>query len=339
MSNSWRGPKSELAKPSPRPMDEDAASSPKDNKPVVSAKPQAAAKARQPESPVPEARRKRDSNSTRPAPKRSIDLAKVTQAISAGVSWLGGVTLQAAAFVQERSRPALKRIKPWITRGREGQLPRQTVVVGFTGLTFLLMFIFWINRDGTIQTPALTQPNYSVGDTNIDALKGVGQAFQPDRSKDAGNAEGSRNHHGKGDRVGSQPGKADLRDGAPDAQPKPKLSRVAIDPREKGKRYYTLATYSVNKEAYLMPLLEYLWSQGVEAAAINSHNSGFFQVVALQGFTRDEINQKAHKQYEDALRRIGRKWKAEGGGDDNLQGLYLQEYAGAQAKLSITKAN
>lgn len=334
MSNSWRGPKSEPATPLPRAQDEPAsAPAAKDIKAAASPKPVApepVVKARPAEKPqpTPDARRKRDTPTPPPAPKRGFDVPKVMQAISKGVAWIGGVTLDAATVVRERSRPLIKRVRPWFTRGREGQLPRQTVVVGFAGLVVVLMTILWINRDGSVHTPALNLPTVPVTDSNLDALQKVEpQPVQPLNRNPA---------HART----SQPSKQVVTPVVGlDGQPRPKLSRLAIDPREKGKRYYTLATYSVTKEQYLMPLLEYLWSQGVEAAAINGHNSGFFQVVALQGFSREEINQKAHKQYEDVLRRIGRKWKAEGGGDDNLQGLYLQEYAGAQAKLSITKAN
>ncbi len=127
--------------------------------------------------------------------------------------------------------------------------------------------------------------------------------------------------------------------GIADGQPRPKLARGKSDSREKGQRYYVLATYSVNKEEYLTPLLEYLWSQGVEAGAFNAHNSGFFQVIALSGFTREEINKGAHKSFEDRLRLIGTQWKKISGGDDSLKGLYLAEHKGAPLNVSITKAS
>ena len=127
--------------------------------------------------------------------------------------------------------------------------------------------------------------------------------------------------------------------GVPEGQPRPKLARGKADSREKGQRYYVLATYSVNKEEYLTPLLEYLWSQGVEAGAFNAHNSGFFQVIALSGFTREEINKGAHKSFEERLRQIGTQWKKISGGDDSLKGLYLAEHKGAPLNVSITKAS
>jgi hypothetical protein len=325
MSNSWRGPKPEPIKPLPR-IGTDGTAPAADGKDARAARQPQAEPAPKKLPAAPEARKKRET--ARPAPRQSITLAAVTQGISRGVAWIGGITIDAATLIGERCSPLIERLRPWLTRSKEGHLPRQTVVVGFTALVVVLMLIFWLNRDGKIETPALNQPS-AVADSNLEALRRIDQpALHPLHQKQV-----------------AQPSRATPTEAraaamaAPDGQPLPQLARTAADPREKGKRYYTLATYSVNKEAYLMPLLQYLWSQGVEAAAINSHNSGFFQVVALQGFTREEINQKAHRQYEETLRRIGRKWKAEGGGDDNLQGLYLQEYIGAQAKLAITKAN
>lgn len=339
MSNSWRGPR-DASKTSPRqagdasspapPTTRDAAGEAAKNSaaqtpppaaaPVTPAAPVSTASARTGAAPPQESRRRKPVQPPRPRTARTIDAAQVRQAISEGVAWIGGVTIEAGAFIARQWRLLAQRLQ---SRGYGAitELPRRTVVIGLSSLAALILMIVWLNRDGAAEAPVLSQPTgLAVTDSNIDALQRVepistGRQAAPPARPDAG------------------PPAA-----APD-QPRPKLVRSAHDPREKGRRYFVLATYSVNKEEYMLPLLEYLWSQGVEAAAISAHNSGLMQVVALQGFTRDEINTPAHKQYEEALRRIGRKWKAQGGGDDDLRGLYSQEYSGAKARISITKAN
>lgn len=273
-----------------------------------------------------------------PVAKRQPISARISGAVMQSATALGSITLKTLDILKDRS---LRMAKRWglagdRKRSHANGLPRQTVVLGFAALALVIVVVAWAlrDRDGNA-LPQLSQQNeVSAKDANLAALLPQPQS---------GGMPGQSNpESGVQPPVRSAPPVTppDTSPRPPEVvpQPKPKLSRTSVDPREKGQRYYILATYSVNKEEYLLPLLEYLWSQGVEAGAINGHNSGFFQVIALQGFTRDEINSKAHKQYEESLRRLGRKWKAQGGGDD-LQGLYLQEYSGTQAKLSIMKAN
>lgn len=349
MSSTWRGAtrasQKAAAEAAPPVAAEQLEAEP--SKPVVESKRivspaptvgvQTMAKPRETEKPSPratiEVRRRNDPPSS---PKQSFDFSRLTQPIAKGAAWLGGATLALGAIAGDGVKSLKQRFVGKTHRGQAGPaaLPRKTVVLGFAALAAVIMVIVWIMSDpNTPQVPALQQNQLAVTDTNLKTLEPRG----------GGNTAGTQLPPSTNRQPQVAPPVDRVTPPVPPAAiegvPRPKLARTATDPRVKGQRYYTLATYSVNKEAYLVPLLEYLWSQGVEAAAINGHNSGFFQVVALQGFTRDEINSKAHKQYEETLRRIGRKWKAEGGGDDNLQGLYLQEYSGAQAKLSITKAN
>ena len=297
-------------------------------------------------------RRHTDSPVVKKESKAAEIGARLRTGIIQGATVLGGLTLALGAVIKDRSVQVGKRLglvgDKGRSRSRHDGLPRKTVVIGFAALALTIVIIAWALSDRGAQVlPPLGQQNETnVRDENLSSLlPGVpAQGSSGNRAERQGDRSsvvppvGARTDAipfgvGPGAVPGTTPGKPKI-----DDQPKPKLSRTSTDPREKGQRYYILATYSVNKEEYLMPLLEYLWSQGVEAGAINGHNSGFFQVISLAGFTRDEINSNAHKQYEESLRRLGRKWKAQGGGDD-LQGLYLQEYSGTQAKQSIMKAN
>ena len=345
MSSTWRGATrasqkaAEAAPPVATTQVEAEAIKPVVESRRVTAVPSPVMKQQETEKPAPratiEVRRRNDPPSS---PKQALDFSRLTQPIAKGAAWLGGATLALGAMAGDGVKSLKQRFAGKTHRGQAGPaaLPRKTVVLGFAALAAVIMLMVWIMSDrNAANVPALQQNELSVTDANLNALEPRGQ----------GNTAGtqlppSTNRQQPQVVPPANPGVAfPVPPAAVEGVPRPKLARTTTDPREKGQRYFVLATYSVNKETYLMPLLEYLWSQGVEAAAINGHNSGFFQVVALQGFTRDEINSKAHKQYEETLRRIGRKWKAEGGGDDNLQGLYLLEYSGAQAKLSITKAN
>jgi hypothetical protein len=370
MSNSWRGPKQDAPKALDRgrpglpeaPLQPTPAAGPStapalapDTAPLSPARPigeppakppaDAAAPPRPTFKAAPKAQievRTHTDPPAKPHARPRIDFTRIQSALSRAINWLGGVALSGAALLRDQWQRLARRFQGrWQGRSK-GHMPRQTVVIGFAALAVLILGLFWFTRE---PDPKATAPGAdSIKDANLTALHPLEPApANPTTRRSPGAASPGTTTKNAGansaTNPGTAPGVTPPPAGLPPGQPRPKLSRLAVDPREKGKRFFTLASYSVSREEYMLPLLEFLWSQGVEAAAVQAHNSKNFAVVALQGFTRDEVNSKAHKQYEDTLRAVGKKWKAESGGDDNLQGLYLQEYAGTPAKLSITKAN
>ncbi len=219
------------------------------------------------------------------------------------------------------------------------RIPRGYVLIGVALLAGFIGFVYWIGHDRGTRTDPPAAPAQPA-DANLAALSNVlpGRQNPTHPGAPVGDAnQGNPTQNGRASTVdtGSEPGQS----GSAAAQPRPKMVRGTADPREADKRYFVLAAYSVNKEEYMTPLLEYLWSQGVEAGAFNSHNSGLYEVIALQGFAKADLDSKARRDYESLLRRIGKKWKQQATGNNDLGGMYPRRFDGTPARKSITKAN
>ncbi|MCC7146356.1 MAG: hypothetical protein IT443_07915 [Phycisphaeraceae bacterium] len=103
------------------------------------------------------------------------------------------------------------------------------------------------------------------------------------------------------------------------------------DPRVVGLNYIVMANCS-EEEARRM--VDFLARQGVDAAGIKPHNSSLFQVVALRGFTADELGTKA-RVYRQQLLALGPAWKREGGVDFQKSGIYAAKYQGEKINAVI----
>ncbi len=96
--------------------------------------------------------------------------------------------------------------------------------------------------------------------------------------------------------------------------------------RRAGLNYFVLAH---NPPEQAEALVRFLATYGVEAAVIPGHNTGLAKVVALRGFSRDQLVSDGRREYEARLRRIGREWKAANGNKGkDLSDLYLELYKG-----------
>lgn len=94
--------------------------------------------------------------------------------------------------------------------------------------------------------------------------------------------------------------------------------------RQAGLNYFVLAHYP---KADAQRLVIFLHGYGVEAAAFRPHNRRLFQVVALEGIGRDDIDGPVRRQFEQKLRQLGRAWKTQRHGPDFSQtGIYLDLY-------------
>jgi hypothetical protein len=109
---------------------------------------------------------------------------------------------------------------------------------------------------------------------------------------------------------------------------------LQADPRREGLNYFIIAHY---REDEAERLVEFLWQQGVEAAAFRPHNASLFQVVALRGFTATELDD-AGKQYRQSILALGRLWKEKYRGSDfSRNGIYPAKYTGdAVAAMIVT---
>ncbi len=97
-----------------------------------------------------------------------------------------------------------------------------------------------------------------------------------------------------------------------------------VTERRAGLNYFVLAHYP---EADARRLVTFLRRHGVEATAVRPHNKRLFQVIALRGFRRDQIESPGRRQFERELRQLGRAWKSQRLGPDFSQtGIYLDLY-------------
>jgi len=98
------------------------------------------------------------------------------------------------------------------------------------------------------------------------------------------------------------------------------------DPRRRGLRYFVVSHEPADEAARLIAFVE---RSGVDAAAVPSDNPRFVKVIATQGFTADELRSATGRDYEQALRQIGRAWKdANNGRGKDLSDLYPELYEG-----------
>lgn len=105
------------------------------------------------------------------------------------------------------------------------------------------------------------------------------------------------------------------------------------DPRQPNLNYFIIGHY---RQDEAQRLVEFLWQQGVEAAAFRAHNASLFQVVALKGFAASELGSSTAQQYRQAILRLGPLWKEKYRGSDfSRNGIYLDKYTGETVAAMI----
>lgn len=96
-----------------------------------------------------------------------------------------------------------------------------------------------------------------------------------------------------------------------------------IPTRQPGLNYMVLATLP---EEEAQTLAAFLREHGVDAGAFARHNGRSFQVIALRGFSREQLAGPAKMEFEKELRRLGRVWKDQKNGATNLADMYMDLY-------------
>jgi hypothetical protein len=97
------------------------------------------------------------------------------------------------------------------------------------------------------------------------------------------------------------------------------------EPRRRGMRYFVVS-HGPTEEAER--LIVFMDRYGVDAAAVPSDNPRFVKVIATQGFTSEALRSPTGRDYEKALRQIGRWWQDANGGGKDLSDLYTELYEG-----------
>jgi hypothetical protein len=117
-----------------------------------------------------------------------------------------------------------------------------------------------------------------------------------------------------------------------------KLERATgadVDMREENRSYFILVH---SDERYARRIVQYLWQEGVEAAAVQRHNGRPFMVVALQGFTTEEKGTADFRAYQRFLKDLGRAWEANYDSTKRWDDLYPSVYKGGKVNSVIRKA-
>lgn len=182
------------------------------------------------------------------------------------------------------------------------RVPRGMAVAMLAGLLGLLVLAYWVG--------------YSRGDSAAD--KRVRAEYEPALADD-GRAPPERSVTAPGTGPGSRINATNNGPGTASAPV------TQSDPRVKGNNYLILALYP---EEEARRLKAFLAQRQVEVMVGPRNNKGLCQVIALNGFTREQVRDTdAAERFLTKMRALGRDWKAanDNRGDD-LASMYYDKY-------------
>lgn len=115
-----------------------------------------------------------------------------------------------------------------------------------------------------------------------------------------------------------------------------KLAKLTgqADARQPGLNYFVMIAPT---ETYAVQVLAFLSQQGLDAQAVQRHNSRSFKLVFLRGLAKTDLDKPARREYEQTILRLGRMWKATSRNNKDFSGLYLEEYRNESVSLVITR--
>ena len=99
---------------------------------------------------------------------------------------------------------------------------------------------------------------------------------------------------------------------------------IKSDPRQPDKHYFILATPPLDGA---IRLAEFCRDHGLETYVVTGNNARLPQVIALPGFTDQQMKADADQAIREKIRRIGNMWKLKGG-TTNLGDHYAVRYRG-----------
>ncbi len=190
--------------------------------------------------------------------------------------------------------------------------------MAFAGLAVIfivgLVIAYWIGKDVGRRITLTAQQTTDMASEQRLALGA--QMPPPQRSLDNG-MNGNSAYHGA---ANIRPAPA-VSTGGSAATPAPVV-------RQPGLNYIVLATFSKAGSAEGQRLVQFLQANGVEAGMVPWHNGGSFQVLALRGFTREQLSSAAFQDFQETLLELGRLWKAKYKGETNFLDMYPARYPG-----------
>jgi hypothetical protein len=130
---------------------------------------------------------------------------------------------------------------------------------------------------------------------------------------------------GKQTATRTQPGPAGGSATSNTAAPSTQIPGVTIvgkgvaDPRTVGKNYAVVASLGQDRA---IEVAEFLARSGVESAVLPRNTGGFYPVVSLTGFAKEEFRGKARQDHENRLRELGKQYAKQGGGRKDFSDLW-----------------
>lgn len=203
-------------------------------------------------------------------------------------------------------------VQDWVAGAKRPvviRIPRAGILLAALVLVVLLFAAYWVGRDRGLKQAddhAQDQNQNQQNERNA-ALQNLGaQARSPAGKPAARPLTGS----GKTSSGKTPPGPA----------PTPGSGTATPSRPQNGLYYFVLAT--TNQQG-AEKLVQFLRDNQVDAAAVSRNNGRSFQVMALRGFTRDEVKALAYRDYEKQLHAVGRRWANASRGNKDLSDMYI----------------
>lgn len=225
---------------------------------------------------------------------------------------------EAAPVTETRGGSAVSQWKAWVKRPVGIRLPRGTWVMLGVGAFVLVLIVFFVGRKVGVNSMANRERNYDRSVAGVREL--LEQPIKPELIPPS--------VAGVDDRPPSNTGSGGTGSREIDNVPPPPrgsgASGNASDPRRPGLNYYRLTAMPAGADE-VGRIIAYLAENGVDAAAIPIQNGRSVKLVALRGFERP-LSDPAAQQFEQRLRSLGRKWKAQHRGSSDWKDLFPEKY-------------
>lgn len=226
-----------------------------------------------------------------------------------------------APITETRSGSTVAQCKAWMKRPVGMRLPRGTWVMLGVGAFVLVLIVFFVGRKVGVNSMIDQRENYGRAVAGIDQKR-----EQPIRTDLIPPSVAGTDDRLPPGTPGTRTGSSDPReiDDVPAPPAHAGAAGNASDPREPGLNYYRLTAMPAGAEE-VGRIIAFLSENGVDAAAIPIQNGRSVKMVALRGFARP-LSDPAAQQFEQRLRSLGRKWKAQHRGSSDWKDLFPEKY-------------
>ncbi len=219
----------------------------------------------------------------------------------------------------EMSRPL-----GWLSPGQVVRLPVGYLLIAAAGMVILAVAVFLIGYQtgGRAERLRAEERIRTYGPPTTDPLAG-GFVDPAGSAADLGAGAGDASASTPGERTDTQPAvESTARDGASSPPPGPQNRPQSTPQRVRGLNYW-IVSYTTPEEGER--LVQFFAEHGLPARAYPA-SGGNVQVWVLRGYTAEERRSAEADAFERRLRQLGRIWKSERGGTDNLDTMWPKKY-------------